>query len=1021
MRRHITRASPRPKASPLNGLDVLQVGAKFTKFFSLNERGLNCKTCVKIKNDKSVPHMVRVKTGDVTSPLVPAYIVKPHLCTFSTLREVQRLFDLKHIGHDLLDDWFAINGGDYQMGGSKECMKLWLDVTRRKHKPDQPTHLDAIVDTKPSCVEIVKCRKHGGCYLKIEWGRVRHERDFEWLDEFWRWSSAADRAKTTLSAGQLMKHVAKQDWARRAVSAHWHHLSASLPNVTIVAIMINMLGNPHADRNFELLDKYQYCCLDVTNYQEIMKAISIAIRRTSRFPDGREASLDEITSMAGWELATGRSENRTNWEEELDKRTKRVLNLGSPLLEEKNQDTNQEYVEDLKVELRGIMQELVQIPKRKPSWAEFVQDRQSWVSSGSTGGLKVDLNDGSSIRANKHAVFESITKDEMATWLDEEPEIRATASEKFEMGKSRAIYGTGIKDYSIHAYVLADIEVNLSRVDGIEYGLRGKSMLATMIRRMAEVMDRDPECTNIDYADFNYQHTLLAQAATYSELADVLENAGHHPDKVKAARWCAKSLLNQWVKFPELRTGYVKVSQGMFSGFRGTNFLNTILNVAYFRLADKQVQKLFGVFSRKLYHIHMGDDVWISNMCRLWAVALFNCMKAAGLVFQPSKQMFERSKGEFLRVVYTKAGCRGYLPRKIATLVMKPIQSTDVVTPTERAVSLSDQISTLARRGFLLEACALLWEAMVPYAARSKLANGTLVIPKSILLKHHLDNGLDIGSPRTAAARSKIIPKLPSMELKSTLLEESIPLHMTNDWIELVSRRYKSSLDADALRTSIHRVNITDSLRQEDRTQGLRRYEHECREYLRKVDVGSVSRTQSNYEALLEGEGAGPAFSFKVKELCDNLLSKSRTEERTTLACIMSCVGASTFKSISTAMVATKLSKLQALKMCVNQAPDSSARVKALAAISSIENRCGEAILCRIIGGVGAGANKYYSEFHPEVLSWIQSEAFEVTLLRAQKLGVRDENVFREMVDEDFDRHVRTARRDGRLLIISQY
>ncbi|BBQ05098.1 RNA-dependent RNA polymerase [Culex vishnui subgroup totivirus] len=980
-----------------------------------------CNTCRKIAKDKNNPNMLRARPGDVCSPLVPVYILKPHLCLFSTLREVQRLFDLRHIDHTLLDEWFALNGGDYQMGGSRECMKLWNDVTRRKHAPSPPTHLDHLMDSKPSCVEVVSCKKHGGSYLKWDWGKVRHDRDYDWLDEFWKWSSPADRAKTTLSAGQLIKHVAKHDWARKAVSAKWQYLSAGLPNVTVVALVINILGNPHADRNFELLCKYHYCCLDVKSYQAIMKAVSIAIRRTSRFPDGKEASLDEITSMAGWELATGRSENKTDWEDELDKRTKRVLNLGSPLIEEKDCETNKDYVDDLKVELRTIMQELVQVPKRSPSWADFVQDRQSWVSSGSTGGLKIDLDDGSRIRANKHAIFETITKEDMIQWLDEEPEIKATASEKFEMGKSRAIYGTGIKDYSIHAYVLADIEPNLSRVEGIEYGLRGKAMLATMIRRMAEVMDRDPECTNIDYADFNYQHTLLAQAATYFALAAVLKNAGHHPDKVKAANWCARSLLNQWVKFPELRTGYVKVSQGMFSGFRGTNFLNTILNVAYFRLADKQVRKYFGVFSRDLYHIHMGDDVWISNMCRLWAVALFNCMIAAGLVFQPSKQMFERSKGEFLRVVYTKEGCRGYLARKIATMVMKPIQSTDVVTPAERAVALNDQIATLARRGYSLEACALVWEAVVPYAARTKLAKGTLCIPKSILLKHHLDNGLDIGSPRTAAARGKMIPQLPSMELKSAILERSVPMHMTNDWIQLVSRRFKDSLDADALRTSIHRINITDSLRQEDRTLGLRHYEHECREYLKSVEIGPVSRTAANYVSLTEGEGAGPTFEWKVKELCDNLLGKGSTDTRSTLACIMSCVGASTFKSINTAMVATKKSKIQALKLCVNQAPDSAARVRALDAISSIESRCGEAILCSIIGGVGAGANKYYSEFHPEVLSWIQSEAFETTLLRAQKMGVKDEGQFREMVDEDFDRHVRTARRDGRLLVISRY
>lgn len=1020
VRRHLTKSTPLP-GQTADSKVTLSVNGKYTQNFRIGEGRLRCKECERIETDVRRPYRVRAVKGDETTPLIRANLVKPHLCVFMTLVEIERLYKLRHISAELMDGWFAVNGGDYQMGDSPKCMLLWRDFTHRAHKPEPPDHVEKLRISQPRFVQLVKCSRHAGLFVKLDWNMAKHEREFDWLDELWCWSSDADRAKTTISAGQLMKMVSKVQWARERVTRRFGVLSAALPNVTITALLIHILGNPEADRNFELLSKYKYCCLDVTAYQEVFKAISIAIRRTGHFPDGTKAHLNQVTAMAGWELAVGRSKNKTDWAEERRKRTTVRLNLGAPIEEKKTPDTNNTYIDLLKGELRKIMDQLIRPANRYVSWSDFVKDRQSWVSSGSTGGLKVRLDDGTMVRANKHALFETLTHTEMVKWIDGPAEIRATASEKFEMGKARAIYGTGVADYSVHAYVLADVEPNMSRVDGIEYGLRGRAVLATMVRRLAEVQNRDPECTNVDYADFNYQHTLAAQAATYEILADTLSSAGHHPDKVRAARWCATSLLNQYVKFPELGGGYLRVEQGMFSGFRGTNFLNTILNVAYFKTAERQVADMFGVFPVELFHIHQGDDVWISNMSRLWAVALFNVMVATGLEFQPSKQMFERKKGEFLRVVYDKDGARGYLARKVATMIMKPIQNTEVVTPAERAVAMNDQLSTMVRRGYDLAACRLLWDAIVPYAARSSLGQGKLTIPRGILMKSHLDNGLDIGHPRTAAVRGAMVAALPTMELKSAIMERSLASHMTDDWIELVSGRFRDTMDTPALRESIHRINITDSLRQEDRTMGLRKYEREMREYLAKVQVGTVVRHEAAYRELCNGPTAGLAFEMKLNELCSNLLVKESVQERSTIASIMCCVGQSTFKSVSTAMVATRKSKLDALLMCVEQAPDSAARTKSLATISEVVKHCGVEVMVSLIGGIGAGANKYYSEFHPDVLSWVQAESVDYTIERAVRLQVTDVDRFRAMVDEDFDAHVRSARADGRLLFISQY
>lgn len=107
-------------------------------------------------------------------------------------------------------------------------------------------------------------------------------------------------------------------------------------------------------------------------------------------------------------------------------------------------------------------------------------------------------------------------------------------------------------------------------------------------------------------------------------------------------------------------------------------------------------------------HIHQGDDVWISNKSRLWAIALYNTCAAAGLEFQPSKQLFDVELGEFLRVVYFDGSCRGYVACAVATTIMKPVQGADVVSPAERATALNSQIMTLVRRGFNIEGASIL-------------------------------------------------------------------------------------------------------------------------------------------------------------------------------------------------------------------------------------------------------------------------------------------------------------------------
>nr|UUV42410.1 MAG: RNA dependent RNA polymerase [Enontekio totivirus 3] len=419
------------------------------------------------------------------------------------------------------------------------------------------------------------------------------------------------------------------------------------------------------------------------------------------------------------------------------------------------------------------MREMVVSANSKRSFKEFCMMRQSWMSSGSTGGAKVNLTDGTTIRVNKHAYFEGVSVQEMLSWLKDEPKISAVGSEKFEMGKGRPIYGTKPPDYVITSYCISDVEEVMYNVEGIESGLLGIDTTNAVVKRLLAVKEGGTESTMVDYADFNYQHTLDAQSLLFDSLSKRLSSLGAHPDKVEAAKWVAKGMLNQWCKFPKNPKLELRITQGMFSGCRATNFNNTLLNVAYYRYARDWVSTNLKLLPIDLLNVHQGDDVWITNKSRLWAIALFNVMQASGLIFQPSKQLFDVQKGEFLRVVYTNQGCNGYAGRAINTLIVKPVQSVEVVGPAERASAISDQIQILYRRGMTLQGTSLLWDAVVPYAATSEFPNGVFSIPVPFLKMRFDCNGLDIGAPMTMAEKSQSVASIPIMNLRSRTLEES--------------------------------------------------------------------------------------------------------------------------------------------------------------------------------------------------------------------------------------------------------
>lgn len=926
-------------------------------------------------------------------PRLELSVYQPHVCCLSTLKKIQIYKDSGWISDELFDRWMSLNGGDYQLGRSGKIDWLWNE--RRVHLVPQnnlcvnPKDLIDINDLKKFPIYLHNCKKHQHIQ-HVEIQKCNMERSkVKILNKLFPFSSTADRKKTNVDLASIVSNACQSgEW--EAVNNAFKLVPIGTHNCTAAAILIHSLGNKH----FHLMKRIMWidraCCLKPEILNKYFKNITTALRRTSRWPNGDIASLETVAMCSYWEQCLGRSNMLSDWDKEMANRLHIPLNLKPPLYRTRDEQSNERYLYGFNKSLDEIMEQLIPSTPRYTTFLEFCENRQSWLASGSSGGEQIIIDD-KGVRINKRTYFESIPIETMATWIDDEPKMVAVASEKFEQSKARAIYGTKPKDYAIMAFAMMQAESNLYRVDGLEGGLVGSDEMRSILRRV-ELFNKDPnmEGLMLDYADFNIQHTLQAQADVFYSMKRRLLHLNVSGDIIKALDWCAKACLNQWVKFPNDPTEY-KTIQGLFSGNRGTNFINTLCNLAYFKTANRWVNLNLNIKPSGLYNLHQGDDVWIAFKNRIWGIALYSVMKETGFIFQNEKQLQDRSRGEFLRVLYSHDGAQGYLARSIGTFLIRPLQGEDDVAPDARCSALNSQIMILSRRGLDDKTSKILWNATIRYAANSVLPSGaTFTVPMKAIYRNFLDGGLDLGPPGTMVVRSEKIPPIPTIQFESPELFENVPRHTTNAWIKVISSKYKEKIDADALGDLLHKINTSDSLRPIDKQRALGLLHKQLRKWAIDIkEKPSVTRSYALWDEWLSRKVRIDPHLIESLHRQISLISIKRdlNVSRTRIETIISAISSSPFKDIASAERALHLGKIKSAKVAIKCSKNTVLSQEALAIMNHIEVQTSIQVLSRVISGVRGVGGTFEYKLHPIIMSWMN----KVCLDRALNIAIHSQ------------------------------
>ena len=228
--------------------------------------------------------------------------------------------------------------------------------------------------------------------------------------------------------------------------------------------------------------------------------------------------------------------------------------------------------------------------------------------------------------------------------------------------------------------------------------------------------------------------------------------------------------------------------QGMFSGHRGTSFDNTMLNIGYFNTAASAVANRWGVLPEPLHRVDTGDDIWFTNHNVVWAALVYDQMVASGLVLQPVKQLFS-TRSEFLRILYTREGISGYLCRSIVSWTTSSIQDTaglDIVTRVEEADTI---MSTLYRRGALVEPLMRLRDMVVARVCRIKTTDDKgssryVVLEVDALKSPYALGGIDHGYPGDSGVICRKKRDIPRLGAVAPEKARDLPYHMAADQAE---------------------------------------------------------------------------------------------------------------------------------------------------------------------------------------------------------------------------------------------
>ncbi|BAT62488.1 RNA dependent RNA polymerase [Red clover powdery mildew-associated totivirus 6] len=337
---------------------------------------------------------------------------------------------------------------------------------------------------------------------------------------------------------------------------------------------------------------------------------------------------------------------------------------------------------------------------RPRDWGSYWDTRWMWAPTGAFFSQhpedKAYLSKDFSSRSKFYALS-SMPDYGLEHFLGRRCEIQAKASQKYEWGKMRAIYGTDVTSFVLTNFCMGDCEEFLEPV----FPLKEAATLSHVKARVKDVLNNGvPYC--FDFEDFNSQHSGDAMEAVLLAFGEVCEDMMSHEQRA-AFEWTCGSIGKQTIHSPDGKDYTTKHT--LLSGWRLTTFMNTVLNYIYVQLCSE---------GELAATIHTGDDV-LAAVENLGAVATLQRNAIEHNVrFQRSK-CFLGGLAEFVRVDHLSGTGAQYLARACSSFVHGPMDMSIPFDPLAQVEAMHTRTLECKERGADVELMNALERRAISY------------------------------------------------------------------------------------------------------------------------------------------------------------------------------------------------------------------------------------------------------------------------------------------------------------------